>query len=73
LLFITVSRQTGSFGKEIVDLLAEKLDLPIITRDLVMSEWFPEIATQHELHMLTESPSFFLTNSQQGISFAEHL
>lgn len=73
MLFITVSRQTGSFGKEIVDLLAEKLDLPIITRDLVMSEWFPEIATQHELHMLTESPSFFLTNSQQGISFAEHL
>jgi len=73
LLFITVSRQTGSFGKEIVDLLAAKLDLPIITRDLVMSQWFPEVATQHELHMLAESPGFFLTNSQQGVSFAEHL
>jgi cytidylate kinase len=73
LLFITVSRQTGSLGKEIVDLLAEELNLPIITRDLVMSQWFPEVATPHELHMLAESPSFFLTNSQHGISFAEHL
>ena len=43
MLFITVSRQTGSLGKEITELLAQKLDLPIINRDLVMSQWFPEI------------------------------
>jgi len=73
LLFITVSRQTGSFGKEIVDLLANKLDLPIISRDMVMNQWFPDFATPHELHMLGESPNFFLTTSQQGITFAEHL
>lgn len=73
MLFMTVSRQTGSYGKEIVDLLAGKLDLPVITRDLVMSQWFPEIATGHELHMLSESPGFFLSQSQSGISFAEHL
>lgn len=72
-MLITVSRQTGSLGKEITDLLAQKLQLPVITRDLVMSQWFPAIATPHELHMLTESPSFFLTPSSQGINFAEHL
>lgn len=73
MLFITVSRQTGSYGQEIVDLLAEKLNLPVITRDLVMREWFPEVATQHELHMLAESPGFFLTESSRGITFAEYL
>lgn len=71
--FITVSRQTGSFGQEIVDLLAKDLELPVITRDLVMSQWFPEIATQHELHMLAESPGYFLNPCRQEISFAEYL
>ena len=73
MLLITVSRETGSQGKEITELLSKKLDLPIITRDLVMTQWFPEIASEHELHMLTESPKFFLNPSSQGISFAEHL
>ncbi|KUG05440.1 hypothetical protein ASZ90_017122 [hydrocarbon metagenome] len=73
LLFITVSRQTGSLGKEITELLAKKLDLPVITRDLVMSQWFPKIANTHEIHMLSESPGFFLTPTTQGLSFAEYL
>ncbi len=73
MLFITVSRQTGSLGKEITELLAQKLALPVITRDLVMNQWFPEIANKHELHMLSESPGFFLTPTSQGISFAEYL
>ncbi|MCX5780067.1 MAG: cytidylate kinase family protein [Firmicutes bacterium] len=71
--FITLSRQTGSFGKEITELLAQKLDLPIISRDMVMSQWFPEVANPHELHMLSESPSFFLSPSKLGITFAQHL
>ncbi len=73
MFFITVSRQAGSYGREIVALLAEKLDLPIISRDLAISEWFPEVATQHDLHMLSESSSYFLAQSRQGISFAEYL
>ncbi|MGE5397604.1 MAG: cytidylate kinase family protein [Chitinophagales bacterium] len=72
-MIITVSRQTGSLGKEITELLAEKLEMPIITRDMVMSQWFPDIANKHELHMLSESPGFFLTTSSQGITFAEYL
>jgi cytidylate kinase len=72
-LLITISRQTGSLGKEITELIAQKMDMPVITRDLVMSQWFPSVASQHELHMLTESPGFFLTTSSQGLTFAEHL
>ncbi|KGP75955.1 histidine kinase [Desulfosporosinus sp. Tol-M] len=73
MLFFTVSRQTGSLGNEIMELLAKKLNLPVITRDLVMSEWLPEVANKHELHMLVESPGFFLTPSALGLTFAEHL
>lgn len=72
-MIITISRQTGSQGKEITDLLARKLKLPIIDRDMVMERWMPEVANRHELHMLRESPAFFLSLSSQGISFAEFL
>ncbi|MBP1760780.1 MAG: histidine kinase [Firmicutes bacterium] len=72
-MLITVSRETGSLGKEITDLLALKLDLPVITRDLVMSQWFPEIADKHELHMLSESPRYFLNEFSQGITYAAYL
>lgn len=72
-MLITVSRETGSLGKEITDILATKLDLPVITRDLVMSRWIPEIADKHELHMLTESPRFFLNESSMGITYAQYL
>jgi len=72
-MLITVSRETGSLGKEITDLLALKLDLPVITRDLVMNQWFPEIADKHELHMLSESPRYFLNESSQGITYAAYL
>lgn len=73
LLFFTISRQAGSLGDEITELLAKRLDLPVINRDFIMRKWFPEIANKHELHMLAESPNFFLTPSAQGINFAEYL
>ncbi|HPF19787.1 MAG TPA: cytidylate kinase family protein [Syntrophomonas sp.] len=72
-MLITVSRETGSLGREITDLLAMKLDLPVITRDLVMNQWFPEIADKHELHMLSESPRYFLNTSAEGITYAAYL
>lgn len=72
-MLITISRETGSLGKEITDLLSLKLDLPLITRDLVMNDWFPEIADKHELHMLAESPRYFLNQTATGITFAAYL
>lgn len=71
--FITISRQTGSLGEEITELLAQKLDLPMITRDVVMNQWLPEVASKHELHMLAESPGFYLNMLEQGITFAQYL
>jgi cytidylate kinase len=73
LVFLTISRQTGSLGKEIAELLAKKLDLPLITHDFVVNQWLPEIADKHETHMLKESPGFYLNLSSQGLTFAEHI
>lgn len=73
MFFITISRQTGSLGREITELLADKLGFPVITRDLVMCQWFPEIANKHEIHMLTESPGYFLKPTRMGMTFAEYL
>ncbi len=53
-------------GKEIADALAHRLNVPVITRDFVMSHWLPEVASKHELHMLEESPAFFLKLSSQA-------
>ena len=72
-MLITISRQTGSRGEEIAELLAQKLDLPIISRDLAISQWFPEIASPHQLMMLAESPGFYLTPTAEGITFAAFL
>jgi cytidylate kinase len=69
-LLITISRETGSLGEEITQELARRLDLPIITRDLVLNQWFTGMANKHELHMLHESPAFFQSPSPLGISFA---
>ncbi|NLB20072.1 MAG: cytidylate kinase-like family protein [Clostridium sp.] len=73
MLLITISRQTGSQGNEIAELLSKKLDIPIITRAWALKEWLPEIANKHELHMLTESPSYYLNTSTDGITFAQYL
>ena len=72
-MIITISRQTGSLGQEITELLAQKLDLPIITRNIIMDKWMAQVASKHELHMLKESPKYFLVNSKEGITFAEHI
>lgn len=73
LYLITISKQSGSLGDEIAELLAKKLEIPLITRRWAMKEWLPEIATPHELHMLEESAGFYLNSSADGISFAEYL
>jgi len=72
-VLITISRQTGSLGQEITDLLAKNLDIPVLTREMAMNQWFPEVAGKHELHMLHESPAFYHTLCSQGITFAEFL
>ncbi|HHT65921.1 MAG TPA: cytidylate kinase-like family protein, partial [Clostridiales bacterium] len=36
--FITISRESGSFGEEIAEKLAADLHLPLISRSVVMNE-----------------------------------
>lgn len=70
---ITISRETGSLGDEIGRTLAERMNLPHITRSWAITEWFPEIANAHELHMLSESPAYFLKTASAGMSYAAFL
>lgn len=73
MLIITISRQTGSLGDEIAANLAQKLDFPLLTRDYALREWFPAVASKHELHMLGESPNFYTNLSSEGTSFSDYL
>ena len=70
---ITLSRLTGSLGNKIAQLLAKKLGFNLITRDYVIKNWLPEIATDHELHMLKETSKFYNKTSKKGITFAEYI
>jgi cytidylate kinase len=73
LSIITISRQDGSLGMEIAGSLAARLNMQLIVRDRVISEWLPEIADNYELHMLGESPKFYLNSSKKGVSFKEYI
>jgi len=70
---VTISRDTGSLGDEIAKLLAEKQGVLHITRDYALKNWFPEIASAHELHMLSESPGYYAKISSKGITFQQFL
>lgn len=68
---LTFSRETGSMGDQIAKELAHDLDISYFNREYALKNWLPEIATKHELHMLEESPGYFLKSSSSGISFQE--
>ncbi|ETA81493.1 cytidylate kinase family protein [Youngiibacter fragilis] len=73
MLLITISRQTGSLGDEIAEEVSRILSLPVITRQTAMNDWLPEIANRHELHMLSESPGYYLNASRAGMTYSEFL
>lgn len=73
MFFITVSRQTGSLGDKITHQLAKQLGLEVITHDLVINQWLPEVANTHELRMLAESPRFYLNKAANGMTFAGYI
>lgn len=70
---ITISRQDGSLGNEIAETLAKKLGMQLILRSKVISEWMPEVADKHQVHMLSESPKFFLTEFNKQTTFKDYL
>lgn len=70
---ITISRQSGSLGREIAEHLSEKLKIPLITRKNFIAEQLSDIATAHELNMLDQSPKFYLNTAKDGATFKEHM
>lgn len=70
---ITVSRQDGSLGDEIAALLAGRLNMELVGRRTVISEWMAEVSDKYQLHMLEESPKFYLTEFMDGMTFREYI
>lgn len=70
---VTISRQDGSLGTEIADKLSKALQMQLVVKDTVMKQWMPEVADKYQLHMLEESPKFYLTPMRDGLSFKEYI
>ena len=62
-----------SLGDEIAEALSRRLGWDIITRDSLLKDVFPKIASEQELHMLSESPKFYLSTAQNGMLFLDYL
>lgn len=74
---ITISRQTASGGDEIAEELANRLGLKLINRDFVLKKWLPDIADEHQLHMLKQSSKFYTKiiddKAEEKITFADYI
>ena len=70
---ITISRQDGSLGNEVAEKLSQRLNIQLVKRDKVMSDWMIEVADSYELRMLAESPKFYLNNFKEDLSYKNYL
>ncbi|PXV63682.1 cytidylate kinase [Halanaerobium congolense] len=76
---ITISRQTASGGEEIAEELSNRLGLKLIDRQYVLKNWLPEVADEHQLHMLKQSSKFYTKvinpddETDEQISFADYI
>ena len=76
---ITISRQTASGGEKIAEKLSNRLGLKLIDRNYVLEKWLPEIADEHQLHMLKQSSKFYTkianpkAKKEKQISFADYI
>lgn len=76
---ITISRQTASGGEEIAAELSNHLGLQLINRKYVLENWLPEVADEHQLHMLAQSSKFYTKilnpnkKKEEQITFADFI
>ena len=73
LQIITISRQTASGGNEIAEQLAKRLGFKLINRDYVLENWLPDVADEHQLHMLKQSRKFYNRSINQKYGLEEEL
>ncbi len=69
---ITISRQMGSLGDEVAKALSSKLGWDLITRDLLMERFFPDIRPDQRTR-LGESAKFYLSEYKDGKTFKDTL
>ena len=55
---LTITHQRGALGEEIARRLATKFGIPIFDRNEAMQRFLSDVATPHDIHMLSESPTF---------------
>ena len=70
---ITVSRQCGSYGDEISQLLAERLGYAHYNRDDLLNRFIRPYVTNHVFRMLQESPKFYSEIFEEGQTYYEYL
>ncbi|MDD4296890.1 MAG: cytidylate kinase family protein [Ruminiclostridium sp.] len=70
---VTISRQDGSLGDEIAELLADRLKVELVGRKTFISDRMADIVNKYQLHMLEESPKFYLTEFMDGVTFKDYI
>lgn len=70
---LTITHQRGALGEEIARRLSTKFGIPIFDRNEAMKRFLSDVATPHDIHMLSESPKYFLRPSSAGPSFRDLL
>jgi len=70
---ITVSRQMASYGDEVASAVAQRLGWERIDRDRLLFRFLSGLASRQEMHMLKESPKFYLTESAANGVFIEYI
>jgi cytidylate kinase len=73
LSILTISRQMGSLGDEVAEVLSCRLGWDLINRETLLGRFFKDIATPFEMHMLTESARFYLSQTRNDMTFIEYL
>lgn len=76
---ITISRQTASGGEKIAEELSKNLGLKLINRQYVLENWLPQVADEHQLHMLEQSTKFYTktanpkADQKEQFSFSDYI
>ena len=70
---ITISRQAGSLGNEVAEMLSSKLGWELIDREKILSQFMAGIAKPYELRMLSDSTKYYLNRSGKGISYLQYM
>jgi hypothetical protein len=70
---ITISRQMGSLGDDVAEILARRLGWELIGRETLLQKFFSPAVGARELHLLRESAKFYLSPMSDGVSYLDFL